>query len=165
MLSVLFISLKVSIQTFSLSKSLSPLKKLHYLTTLLLFYGRTTMALLEKRALFLLTKKSHMAGAEKTWKITSLLFSLLHMTPIQADKTRFGHNSWFLEGTRLMRKITYTVLTSHTWGIEKEVQVFCHFLFFLLSRTKPISTILLSLSLFCLFCYSNSTLSSSLSAF
>jgi hypothetical protein len=77
------------------------------------------MALLEKRALFLLTKKSHMAGAEKTWKITSLLFSLLHMTPIQADKTRFGHNSWFLEGTRLMRKITYTVLTSHTWGIEK----------------------------------------------
>lgn len=127
MLSVLFISLKVSIQTFSLSKSLSPLKKLHYLTTLLLFYGRTTMALLEKRALSF-DKKSHMAGAEK--RENSLPALLFTSYDIQADKTRFGHNSWFLEGTRLMRKITYTVLSSHTWGSRKEVQVFCHFLFF-----------------------------------
>jgi len=148
MLSVLFISLKVSIQTFSLSKSLSPLKKLHYLTTLLLFYGRTTMALLEKRACFFWQKIAH-GGAEK--RENSLPALLFTSYDIQADKTRFGHNSWFLEGTRLMRKITYTVLSSHTWGSRKEVQVFCHFLFFLLSRTKPISTILLSLSLFCLF--------------
>lgn len=90
MLSVLFISLKVSIQTFSLSKSLSPLKKLHYLTTLLLFYGRTTMALLEKRALSF-DKKSHMAGAEK--RESSLPALLFTSYDIQADKTRFGHNS------------------------------------------------------------------------
>jgi len=148
MLSVLFISLKVSIQTFSLSKSLSPLKKLHYLTTLLLFYGRTTMALLEKRALSF-DKKSHMAGAEK--RENSLPALLFTSYDSQADKTRFGHNSWFLEGTRLMRKITYTVLSSHTWGVEKRSASFLSLSFFLLSRTKPISTILLSLSLFCLF--------------
>jgi hypothetical protein len=51
------------------------------------------MALLEKRALFLLTKKIAHGGGRKNVKIHSLLFSLLHMTPIQADKTRFGHNS------------------------------------------------------------------------
>jgi len=44
-----------------------------------------------KKEHFLLTKKSHMAGAEK--RENSLPALLFTSYDIQADKTRFGHNS------------------------------------------------------------------------
>jgi len=147
MLSVLFISLSKSSNILSLSKSLSPLKKLlhYYSLTLLWSYNNGTTG-----------KKSGLVSTRKkcTWRGEFLhpafLLYFTSLTQFRQIKL-FGHKSWFLEGTRLMRKKPTQYSHRIPEGRKKEVQV-CHFLFitFYLSQNS-ISTILLSLSLFCLF--------------
>lgn len=82
----IYLSLKVSIQTFSLSKSLSPLEKTTTTTLLLFyFYGRTTMALLEKVSFD--QKKKHADGVWKVENSAQLLFTYIQADTYYLDTT------------------------------------------------------------------------------
>jgi len=104
-------------------------------------------------------KKSTSGRGLKSWKNSASNFSLLTFRQIHMI---FGHNSWFLEGTRLMRKkYLHSTLIAYqrVERTSKKVQdTFCLSAFFTATSLSPtttkknsISTILLSLSLFCLF--------------
>jgi len=96
----------------SLKKSLFSRKNYYSLTLLFLWsYNNGTTG--KKWALT--RKKNKRTGFEKL-KTPHSNFSLLTFRQIHMI---FGHNSWFLEGTRLMRKNTYTVLSSHTTTKKK----------------------------------------------